>query len=61
MQHPRHRGTNIANAGSKPNELSGFGCKGVGAEHVLPSCDESESGLDPNLDVVNECKSNYLI
>lgn len=40
MQHLIHRGAIIANTGSKPIELSSFGCKGVGAEHVLLSYDE---------------------
>ncbi len=61
MQHPRHRGTIIANAGLKPNELSGFGCKGVGAEHKQLSYDKWNFGLIPHLGVVNVCKSNYLI
>lgn len=61
MQHLKHRGAIIANAGSKPNELSGFGCKGVGAEHITLSYDKWKIGLVPHLDVVNECKSNYLI
>ena len=29
----KHRATSIANAGSKPIELSRFGCKGMGAGH----------------------------
>lgn len=53
MQHLKHRGAIIANAGSKPSELSGFGCKGVGAEHIARSCDYGNIGLAPHLDVVN--------
>ena len=29
----KHRATGIAHAGSKPTELSRFGCKGMGAGH----------------------------
>ena len=60
MQHRRHPGTSIANAGSKPSELYGFGWLGMGAEHILLSYDEWYCGLDPHLDVVNECKDNNL-
>ena len=34
-----HHGSILANAGSKPNELSGLGCKDVGAEPDLLSYD----------------------
>ena len=40
MQYLEHRGTIIANAGSKPSELSGFGCKSVGTEHKQLSYDK---------------------
>ena len=43
----KHLGAIIANAGSMPSELSGFGCKGVGAEHITLSYDEWKIGLIP--------------
>ena len=47
-----HHGSILANAGSKPNELSGLGCKDVGAEPDLLSYDAGKSGLNPHLNVV---------
>ena len=36
----KHRANDIANAGSKPFDLSRFGCKGMGAGHWRISYDK---------------------
>ena len=52
MQHQNILDPSLQNAGSKPNELSGLGCKDVGAEPDLLSYDEGKSSLNPHLNVV---------